>query len=974
MKFAHIDRTTAGSINLTYTTNVQQLPAPARDGRIVVGEIPQEPRHFVERAEARELGEAVARSRIVVVVTGMRGTGKTHLAAALARSEITTGAGLVGWINAATIDAARTGLAEIAQLMGLAAPEEDSTVAAQRLRGHLSSERRRGLLIFDNATDPDEIRALLPATGETRVVITTTDLSFTALGEPVDLGCFTEREAIDYLCDSTGLTDQAGARQLAGELGRLPLALTAAATTIAARRLDFDRYLTLLRAKQLPHVLARKVGQDYKWSVAQAILLSVDSVEAETADPELDAATRNLIALMAMLSPAGVRRAVLPDLGGRLDDVIDRCVDGSLLAWSDSDDALLMHRLVSRVLRERAESNGEADDLVMGSLGMIAPLMSTIEGNWTTRELFFHIADQIDAIGSTDIWERGATDTAELMLILRKWATQELCDFADLVRSETLGRSTLADCERILGPEHPTTLAVRVTLANSHTTAGRVDEAIDLLESSLEIYARVLGPDDPETLTARNNLAAVYHAAGRHDRAVTLHEATLADRERVLGPDHPDTLDSRNNLADSYSEVGQLTKAIALHEANVADRERVLGPDHPDTLSSRGHVAYAYVSIGQLDKAIALHQAILRDRERLRGPDHPDTLTSRNNLATTYQTAGRLDLAIDLHEATTSEFERLLGPDHPNTLTSRNNQASAYAAAGQLDKAIALHDATLTDRERILGPDHPDTLGARHNLANTYESAGQTATAVTLHETNLARCEQLLGPDHPITLTSRAGLADSYTSAGQIDKAIALDETNLADVERVLGPEHPYTFAARNNLATAYTSAGHIDKAITLYETNLADVERVLGPDHPDTFNSRGNLAALYESAGQPDLAIALQEANLADVERVLGPDHPHTLHARNNLAYTCRSVGLIDRALDLYARNLTERERVFGPAHPDTLISRNNLAAVYAISGAFVKSIALHRENLGLCERVLGADHPVTINARDNIPPGLRQ
>ena len=59
-------------------------------------------------------------------------------------------------------------------------------------------------------------------------------------------------------------------------------------------------------------------------------------------------------------------------------------------------------------------------------------------------------------------------------------------------------------------------------------------------EQALAARERVLGPDHPSTLTSRHNLALAYRAAGRTDEAISLHEQTLAARERVLGPDHPE--------------------------------------------------------------------------------------------------------------------------------------------------------------------------------------------------------------------------------------------------------------------------------------------------------------------------------------------------------------------------------------------------------------------------------------------------
>ena len=70
-------------------------------------------------------------------------------------------------------------------------------------------------------------------------------------------------------------------------------------------------------------------------------------------------------------------------------------------------------------------------------------------------------------------------------------------------------------------------------------------QAIVIGERLVAASERVLGPDHPDTLASRNNLAIAYQAAGRLDEAISLHEQTLAARERVLGPDHPDTLNSR---------------------------------------------------------------------------------------------------------------------------------------------------------------------------------------------------------------------------------------------------------------------------------------------------------------------------------------------------------------------------------------------------------------------------------------------
>ncbi|MGY5228608.1 tetratricopeptide repeat protein, partial [Nocardia asiatica] len=86
---------------------------------------------------------------------------------------------------------------------------------------------------------------------------------------------------------------------------------------------------------------------------------------------------------------------------------------------------------------------------------------------------------------------------------------------------------------------------------------GRVAEAIPLYERTLADCERVLGADHPNTLGSRNNLASVYLSAGRVAEAIPLLERTLTDCERVLSTDHPTTGVVRNNLAAARKQWSQ---------------------------------------------------------------------------------------------------------------------------------------------------------------------------------------------------------------------------------------------------------------------------------------------------------------------------------------------------------------------------------------------------------------------------------
>ena len=199
---------------------------------------------------------------------------------------------------------------------------------------------------------------------------------------------------------------------------------------------------------------------------------------------------------------------------------------------------------------------------------------------------------------------------------------------------------TVADRERMLGADHPHTLASRANLAHAYRQAGRLARALPLYERTLADWKRVLGPDHPRTLRASNYLASAYRQAGRLPDAIRLYEQTLADRRRLLGAEHASTVRSTRYLAGTYRQAGRLSEAIPLYEQALEGWQRLLGPDHPHTLQSRHELAQAYLAAGRLTEAAALCEWTLADCARVLGEDHPLTGKVREALGATREIDG----------------------------------------------------------------------------------------------------------------------------------------------------------------------------------------------------------------------------------------------------------------------------------------------------------------------------------------------
>ena len=204
-----------------------------KEALVMLGEIPREPLGFQPRTDLLAALDAHGpRSRVVVVhaLTGLRGVGKTHLAAAYARAKLAERWRLVAWINAGDLGGILAGLAEVAAELGVSQP--DVKGAARAVRHRLEIDGDGCLLVFDNAADPELVQPFIPATGAARVIITSNHLSMANLGAGVPVDVFTNDEALAFLAERTGSADTQGAGLVAAELGYMPLALAQACSVI----------------------------------------------------------------------------------------------------------------------------------------------------------------------------------------------------------------------------------------------------------------------------------------------------------------------------------------------------------------------------------------------------------------------------------------------------------------------------------------------------------------------------------------------------------------------------------------------------------------------------------------------------------------------------------------------------------------------------------------------------------------------
>ena len=666
----------------TMATDIKEIHSaipqsqPASPTRIRFGSRPRVSAGFIKREGQDELFDAIfTRAEPRTVLTGMRGIGKTQLAAVVAARCEEECWPLVAWINAGSRKELIADLYELALRIGIDAPKDipPETIIRRFLDQLHSADAADRLVVFDNVENLDDLKGLTPKGSGVRVIITTTRrLDWDSLGwSPMAVGVFDREQSIALLCQRTGDAHRDAADQIAEALGDLPVAVTQAAATAKWGGYTLSDYLDRLSNHPLESSISRLEGDDYPDATGIALFMAYEQVleQLRTKHPQQERIVTSLLDILSLLAASGVPThwlLALEDDSDAVRDSLSFLKRSSILQESTDGDKTIIHRLQGQVYRETYLSD-------QGKFNKACIYATTI-------------LDKIN-IGQLANFEQQRQETRNLV--------------------EQIGAVTSQDHSRPLFSD-PDFVAILATTIRNAADLGMPQLALTLTDSVTRA-GDTLGPDHPSTLASRNSLAGAYRDAGRLEEAIALYEQTLEDRTRILGPHHPDTLTSRNNLAYAYQAAGRLDDAITLHKQNLKDLTHILGPHHPDILTSRNNLANTYRDTGRLDEAITLHKQSLKDSAHILGPHHPRTLISRNNLANTYRDTGRLDEAITLYERNFEDCIRILGPDHPHTLTSRNNLASAYRAAGRTEEAEVLFETPSgSDDEQDRTEDNPD--------------------------------------------------------------------------------------------------------------------------------------------------------------------------------------------------------------------------------------------------------------------------
>ncbi|KAJ5125750.1 TPR repeat protein [Penicillium atrosanguineum] len=634
---------------------------------------------------------------------GMGGIGKTELAIAYAKSHGGSYDSVL-WLNAQSEAALKDSLRFIASLIfSVQDPGvlERSAIPGRVYRWLSDSRNTRWLLIFDKYDDPSqfEISDYFPSASHGAIIVTTRalDLAGNTLHiKPLSKVADSLR-ILQIWSKEDNVQSDLSAKRLAEQLGGFPLALAAAGTYVQLTGSTFERYLQEYEALWNIDPNRRALLQEYRentpyttWDLSYAHLKTEDSDAVKLLSVLAYFDNQNV---WYELFYAGVREGSPKWLHNVVTSNVSFCgaidvltqyffleVDSLSGSWH-------MHKYVHDWTLATLNKNIDrsyywyAVDCVNAC---IAGVEEHSLGDFSFSRIARHavrLAEQrfLENYTISDATPGQLDKIARISLLLRH---QMQFDKAEQIYTHALARY-----EKVLGPDHLSTLATVHSIGCLYRAQGKPNKAEQMFLRALAGREKALGRADTSTLTTVTNLGILYRGQSKLHKAEQVFVRALAGRQKALGPDHILTLTTLSDLGILYREQGKLNKAERIFIRALNGKEKVLGLGHASTLATLNHIGILYRDQGIPNKAELMFMRALEGREKVLGPDHSLTTATINHLGILYRGQGKLNEAEQMFLRALAGYEKALGPDHRLTFQAVNKLQMLYIDQGKLDKA-----------------------------------------------------------------------------------------------------------------------------------------------------------------------------------------------------------------------------------------------------------------------------------------------
>jgi serine/threonine-protein kinase len=379
--------------------------------------------------------------------------------------------------------------------------------------------------------------------------------------------------------------------------------------------------------------------------------------------------------------------------------------------------------------------------------------------------------------------------------------------------SDSLLLTSLAERERLFGPDHPDVARALLALGRLRLDEARLTEADSLVRAGLAVAERTLPPTHPVVLEGVTALGRTEQERGRFDEAI-------AAQSRVVGLRRTDTTSQEYaaalvELANTHFYAGHLELSDSLNTIALAIYRRRRGDRHPLVADVLINLGAAQFERGDYAEAERFDREALARVRAWHGNDHPSTAASLTLLGRALVFQNKSAEADSVLREALAVQERVFGPVHPRVASTLNELGTLALRGDHLDDAeryyrrnVAIYTALYGSRHWLLGI-------AQSNLGSVAMARKSYAEGERRYRQALAQFIGTQGPQHLNTAIAYVKLGRSLLRQGRFAEAAEASRKGYDLLEARDAAPATFVDAARKDLAEAYDHLGDREQART---------------------------------------------------------------------------------------------------------------------------------------------------------------
>ncbi|KAK6260522.1 MalT-like TPR region - like 1 [Theobroma cacao] len=444
--------------------------------------------------------------------------------------------------------------------------------------------------------------------------------------------------------------------------------------------------------------------------------------------------------------------------------------------------------------------------------------------------------------------------------------------------------------ERCSGPGLELAMSLHV-LAAIYSSLGRFEEALPVLERSIEVPALGSEPDQAlAKFSGYMQLGDTYSMMGQLDQSIKCYESGLRIQIEALGDSDPRVAETCRYLAEAHVQAMQFDEADNLCKKTLEIHREHSAPASLEEAADRRLMALVCEAKGDYESA--LEHLVLASMSMIANGQETEVAAIDVSIGNIYLSLCRFDEAIFAYQKALTVFKSTKGESHPSVASVFIRLADLYNKTGKLRESKSYCENALRIYAKpVPGTTSEEIASGLTELSAIYEALDEPEEALKL----LQKAMRLL-EDTPGNRSTIAGIEAQmgvmFYMVGRYGEARSSFESAVAKLRASGESKSAFFGIVLNQMGLASVQLYRIDEAVELFGEARKILEQECGPCHLETLGVYSNLAATYDAMGRVEDAIEILEYILKMREEKLGTANPEVDDEKKRLAALLKEAG----------------------------------------------------------------------------------